>query len=100
MSETPNLGICRCADSPGGSLLAEFHFWWAEIKIYYCSKCDGLSLEVISENNERVPDRSLVDVFSDLPSGRSVILMDASWIESLANIVRGYLKDQHYRSEG
>ena len=99
MGETLNLGICRCVESPGGSLLAEFHFWWAVIKIYYCENCDGLSLEVISENSERVPDRSLVDVFSDLPGGRSVILMDASWIGSLANLVRTYVKQSNYRAD-
>jgi len=99
MNETLNLGICRCADSPGGSLLAEYYFWWAVIKIYYCTICDGLSLEVISENSERVPDRSLVDVFSDLPGGRSVILMDANWIGSMANVVRTYVKQESYRGD-
>ena len=100
MSETSNLGICRCADSPGGSLLAEFHFWWAEIKIYYCMICDGLSLEIMSENPERLPDRSLVDIFADLPGGRSIIVLDASWIESLANLVRTYVKQSNFPGGG
>jgi hypothetical protein len=99
MCDETSVGVCRCPGGFNGELLATFHFWWAEINVYYCGICDGLSLEIVSSNPERLPDRSLVDIFADLPGGRSVIVLDASWIGSMTDIVRGYLKDQHYQSE-
>lgn len=92
MNENINLGICRCEGSPGGRLLATFNFWWADIKVYFCDRCDGLTVEILSANSDRVPDRTLCDIFNDLPGGRSVIVLDASWIEGLASIVRTYVK--------
>jgi hypothetical protein len=99
MNENLNLGICRCADSPGGSLLATFSFWWAEIKVFFCKECDGLTVEILASNSERVPDRTLCDIFNDLPGGRSVIVLDASWIESLANLVRTYARQPDLRGD-
>ena len=96
MSDETSGGLCRCLGGFNGELLATFHFWWAEIKVFFCEKCDGLCLEVLSENAERFPDKSLCDIFSNLPDGRSLVVLDASWIESLANIVRTYVRQAHY----
>ena len=98
MINETNVGVCRCPGAFNGSLLATFNFWWSEVRVFYCERCDGLSLEVVSDNPERFPDRSLVDIFNDLPGGRSVIVLDASWIESLANIVRTYVKQETRRA--
>ena len=92
MVDNTATGVCRCPDTFNGSLLATFNFWWSEVRVFYCERCDGLAIEVVSDNSERMPDRSLVDAFCDLPGGRSVIVLDASWIESLANIVRAYVR--------
>jgi hypothetical protein len=100
MNENLNLGVCRCSDGFKGNLIATFTFWWAETKVFFCENCDGLSLEIVSNNPERFPDRSLVDIFADLPGGRSVIVLDANWIESLANIVRTYVRQSGFRGEG
>jgi hypothetical protein len=100
MSETITLGICRCADSPGGSLLATFNFWWSQVRVYFCQECDGLTVEILANNSKRVPDRTLCDIFNDLSGGRSVIVLDGSWVEGLANLVRTYVRQESYRGEG
>ena len=92
MVDNAATGVCRCPDTFNGSLLATFNFWWSEVRVFYCERCDGLAIEVVSDNPERVSDRSLCDMFSDLPSGRSVIVLDRSWIEALVGVVRTYVK--------
>ena len=99
MCDETSVGVCRCTGSFNGELLATFHFWWSEVRVFFCKECDGLTVEILASNSERVPDRTLCDIFNDGPGGRSVIVMDATWIESMANIVRTYLKDQHCSSD-
>lgn len=96
MSENVQIGICRCPNGPGGNLLATFNFWWSDVRVFYCETCDGLTVEVQANNSERIPDRTLCDIFADLPGGRSVIVLDASWVAGLANIVRTYVKQPSY----
>lgn len=92
MAENAGTGVCRCHGAFNGALFGSFAFWWATIDLYYCQKCDGLTLELVSRNSERMPDRSLVDAYCDLPGGRSIIVLDTEWIESLAKIVKMYVR--------
>jgi len=100
MSDETSVGVCRCPGGFNGSLLATFSFWWSEVRVFFCKRCDGLTVEIQANNTERVPERSLCDIISDLPEGRSLVVLDASWIESLANIVRMYVKQPDFPGGG
>jgi len=89
MIENSQIGMCRCM-VVNARLLASLTFWWSDVRVYYCDRCDGLSLEIISDNPERKLERSLCDVYSNLPGGKSVIVLDACWMESLAKIVKAF----------
>lgn len=98
MCDETGVGVCRCRDKFNGTLFVVYSFWWAEVRVYFCERCDGLTVEILANNSERVPARTLCDIFNDGPGGRSIIVLDASWVEGLAKIIQTYVKQADFNS--
>jgi hypothetical protein len=87
MSEESEAGVCRCLGSPNGRLISKFVFEFGEVQVFYCRLCDSVTTEVLGFPPEHFPEHRVFDVLSDFPGDRCVLVLNAGWVISMANIL-------------